>query len=102
MYQYYTLEECYKLKRELHISWRYIEECVGIRRTSLGNYKKVVRDPDAIKRASILYTVAIRSYMESGVATTEEKRLFKNFESAKAEDQEWGSWEERMKEDKNE
>ena len=96
MYQYYTLDECYKLKKELHIPWKYIEECVGIRRTSLGHYKKVVRDPDAIKRASILFTVAIRSYMESGVATAEEKRLFANFESAKAEDKEWGSWEERM------
>lgn len=98
MYQYYTLEECYKLKKELHIPWKYIEECVGIKRTSLGHYKNVVRDPDAIKRASILYTVAIRSYMESGVATAEEKQLFENFESAKAEDKEWGSWEERMKE----
>lgn len=96
MYQYYTLDECFKLRKELHIPWKYIEECVGIRRTSLGHYKKVVRDPDAIKRASILYTVAIRSYMESGVATVEEKLLFANFESAKAEDKELGSLEERM------
>lgn len=96
MYQYYTLDECYKLKKELHIPWKYIEECVGIRRTSLGHYKKAVSDPDAIKRACVLYTVAIRSYMESGVATAEEKRLFENFESAKAEDKEWGSWEERV------
>lgn len=86
MYQYYTLEECYKLKRELHIPWRYIEECVGIKRTSLGHYKKVVHDQDAIKRASILYTVAIRSYMESGVVTTEEKRLFESYESVKKEE----------------
>lgn len=99
MYQYYTLDECYKLKKELHISWRYIEECVGIRRTSLGHYKKVVRDPEAIKRASILFTVAIRSYMESGVATKEEKLLFANYESAKAEDKECGSWEEKMTEE---
>lgn len=100
MYQYYTLDECYKLRKELHIPWRYIEECVGIKRTSLGRYKKVVQDPDAIKRASILFTVAIRSYMESGVATKEERLLFENFESAKAEDKEWGSLEERMKEEK--
>lgn len=99
MYQYYTLDECYKLRRELHIPWRYIEECVGIKRTSLGHYKKVVSDPDAIKRASILYTVAIRSYMESGAATAEEKKLFESFESAKAEDKEWGTMEERMKEE---
>jgi len=98
MYQYYTLDECYKLRRELHIPWRYIEECVGIRRTTLGHYKKVVSDPDAIKRASILYTVAIRSYMESGAATAEEKQLFEGYEAAKAEEKEWGSWEERMKE----
>ena len=83
MYQYYTLDECYKLRRELHIPWKYIEECVGIKRTTLGHYDKVVSDPDAIKRVSILYTVAIRSYMESGVATAEEKLLFESFESAK-------------------
>lgn len=102
MYQYYTLEECYKLKKELHIPWKYIEECVGIKRTSLGHYKKVVSDPDAIKRASILYTVAIRSYMESDVATAEEKLLFANYESAKAEDKEWGTMEERLEEGLNE
>ena len=96
MYRYYTLEECSQIRAELHIPWKYIEECVGIKRTTLGHYKKVVRDPDAIKRASILYTVAIRSYMGSGVATAEEKRLFESFESAKAEEKEWGSWEERM------
>lgn len=96
MYQYYTLDECYKLRSELHIPWKYIEECVGIRRTSLGHYEKVVSDPDAIKRASILFTVAIRSYMESGVITVEEKKLFESYESAKAEDKEWGSWEERL------
>jgi len=101
MYQYYTLEECSQIRAELHIPWKYIEECVGIKRTTLGHYKKVVSDPDAIKRASILYTVAIRSYMESGVATTEEKLLFESFESAKAEDKEWGSWEERMKGEKD-
>lgn len=96
MYQYYTLDECYKLRRELHVPWEYIEECVGIKRTSLAHYRKVVRDPDAIKRASVLFTVAIRSYMDSA------KRLLESFESAKAEDKEWGSWEERMKGEKNE
>ena len=96
MYQYYTLEQCYKLKKELHIPWKYIEECVGIKRYTATNIKTRVNDPDAIKRASILYTVAIRSYMESGVATAEEKRLFESFESAKSEDKECGSWEERM------
>ena len=85
MYQYYTLDECSKLRAELHIPWRYIEECVGIKRTTLGHYKKAVSDPDAIKRASILYTVAIRSYMESGVATADEKLLFEGFESKKGE-----------------
>lgn len=83
MYQYYTLDECFKLRKELHIPWKYIEECVGIKRTTFGNYKTVVTDPDAIKRVSILYTVAIRSYMESGVATAEEKKLFESFESEK-------------------
>lgn len=83
MYQYYTLEECFKLRKELHIPWRYIEECVGIRRTVITNIRHRVLDPYAIKRASILYTVAIRSYMESGVATVEEKLLFESFESEK-------------------
>lgn len=96
MYQYYTLDECSKLRAKLHVPWRYIEECVGIKRTTLGHYKTVVTDPDAIKRVSILYTVAIRSYMESGVATAEEKLLFEIFELAKAEEKEWGSLEERM------
>lgn len=102
MYQYYTLKECSKLRKELHIPWKYIEECTGIKRYTVTNIKTRVSDPDAIKRVSILYTVAIRSYMESGVATAEEKMLFANFESAKAEDKEWGSWEERMKEGMNE
>ena len=55
MYQYYTLEECLELRSELRIPWKYIEECVGIKRTTLGHYKykKVVSDPDAIKRVSI-------------------------------------------------
>lgn len=86
MYQYYTLEECFKLRKELHIPWKYIEECVGIRRTVITNIRHRVLDPYAIKRASILYTVAIRSYMESGVATAEEKKLLANFESAKKEE----------------
>lgn len=83
MYQYYTLDECFKLRRELHIPWRYIEECVGIKRYTATNIKTRVNDPDAIKRVSVLFTVAICSYMESGVATAEEKLLFESFESAK-------------------
>ena len=86
MYQYYTLDDCFKLRKELHIPWKYIEECVGMRRESVNNMRNgKVCDPNAIKRASILLTVAIRSYMESGVATGDEKLLFKGFEVKKGE-----------------